>query len=129
MHVHDLPRLAVQVDDPVERRVATAEDHEPLTVKIRGIADAVVDLLVLENVTAFDSEPPRLERAQPRSDDDRASDELRIEGRAQVKAPILEATQSRDLLAEVKLAVERVNLLHEPVHEFCAPQMGNAGMS
>ena len=128
VHVHDALRLAVQVEHPVERGVAAAENHEPLAVEIGRAANAVVHLPVLEGVAALDAEPARLERAEARRDHDRPREERGAGGGAQQEAAIRLLLQRAHFLAEVEHRVHRLDLLHEPVDEFLGPadwQCGN----
>jgi hypothetical protein len=118
VHVHDAFRLAVQVDHPVERGIAAAEDHQPLAVEVGCIAHPVVDLPVLERVGALDAEPARLEGAEAGGDHDRPCQEARAGRGAEVEAAVLAPLQLDDFLAEMKLRAERLDLLEQPVDEF-----------
>jgi hypothetical protein len=129
VHVHDAGRLAGEVDHPVERGVAAAEDHEPLTVEPGGVAHPVMDLLVLECIRTLDAEPARLERAESRRDHDGPGDEPGAGRCGEVESAVLAGTQLDDFLAEVKLGAEGLDLLHQPVDQLLGAAHGSAGMS
>ena len=61
MHVDQARDLAAEVDRPIERRIAAAEDHQPLAVETRRLADPVMQLPAFECVRALEGELLRLE--------------------------------------------------------------------
>ena len=89
MHVRDLRGLAGEVDDPVERGIAAAEDRELLAVVLRGVPHAVVDVPALEEFRAGHADAPRLERADAARDHDGARIEARAENGFDVETAVL----------------------------------------
>ena len=118
MHVRDGGGLAGEVDDPVERGIAAAEDRELLAVVLRGVAHAVVDVPAFEGFRARHADAPRLERADATGDDHRARIEARAEDGLDVEAAVLALVQRGDFLAQVQRRIERRDLLQQPVDEF-----------
>src|SRR5262245_5808662 len=79
---------------------------------------AIADGRTLEGIRSLEPDTPRLERADATCDDDRARIESGTGHRAHVKAPVVAAGELRYLLPEVKLRVEGLDLLHEPVDQL-----------
>ena len=55
MHQRQACRPRQQLERPVERRVAAAEDHQLLAGELRGVLDAVLDGAALERLRALDA--------------------------------------------------------------------------
>src|SRR5690349_2205571 len=102
MDVRDRRGLAREVDDPVERRIAAAEDRELLAVVLRGIADAIVDAAVLERLRPRHADAPRLERAHAAGDDHRARVEARAGDGLDVETAIVTLPEADHFLAEMQ---------------------------
>ena len=84
-----------QLQRPVERRVAAAEDHQALAGELRGVLDAVLDGAALEGLRALDADAPRLERADAGGDHHRAGIEASVPPAVRsVKAPVLARANS-----------------------------------
>jgi hypothetical protein len=69
-----------EVQRPVQRRVATADDHQVLAGELRRALDAVEQLRVVELLEAVDLQRARLERAHAAGDEDRLGQEARALG-------------------------------------------------
>ena len=110
--------LAGEVDDPVERRIAAAENGELLAVVLRGVAHAVVNGPAFEYFRARHAEPARLERADATGDDHGARVEARAEDGLDVESAVLAPVQRGDFLAQVQRRIERHDLLQQPIDEF-----------
>src|SRR5690606_2215884 len=125
MDQSETARLACQFQRPVERRVATAEDQQSLPGEIRRALHPVMDMAALECLRSFATEPARLKRTEPRRDDHRLGMETRIERRAHQERAVFEPLELRGFLAEMKLCVERLDLLQEPIDELLRGAHGN----
>ena len=110
--------LAGEVDDPVERRIAAAENRELLAVVAGGVAHAVVDGLAFERFRARHADAPRLERADATGDDHRARVEARAQDGLDVEAAVFALAQRGHFLAQVQRRIERRDLLQQPVDEL-----------
>ncbi len=75
MHVDETGGLTAEVEHPVERGVAAAEDHQPLAVKARGVAHPIMQLPALDRVRARHRQPLRLERSETAGDHHGAGEE------------------------------------------------------
>src|ERR1051325_9494221 len=100
MDVRDGRGLAGEVDDPVERGIATAEDRELLAVILRGVANAVMDRPAFERLRAGHADPPRLERPDAAGDHDGARIEARAEDGFDVESAVFALVQLRDFLPQ-----------------------------
>jgi len=129
MDVHDAGRLAREVDDPVERGVTAAEDHQALAVEVGRIAHAVVHMLVLESFRALDAEPAWLERSEASRNDHGLGDEPRARRGGEVETAVLAALQFDHLLAEVELGPNGLICSMSRSTSSWAPHTGRAGMS
>ena len=69
---HDRLGDALQVDRPVEGRVAAADEEHPLALELLRVEHLEVEPLLLESVLALDAELPGLEGADAGRDDDGA---------------------------------------------------------
>ena len=118
VHVRDGRGLAGEVDDPVERRIAAAENREFLAVVLRGVAHAVVNVPALEDFRARHADAPRLERTHAAGDHHGAGVEARAENGLDIEAAVLALVQPGDFLAEVQRRIERRDLLQQPVDQF-----------
>ena len=107
-----------EIHRPVERRVATAEDHQRLAAVLGGAAHPVVDLAALERLAARHAEAPRLERADAGGDHDRAGIEHRAGRGDHAEAAAFLRRDLEHFLAEVELRIERLDLLHQAVDQF-----------
>src|SRR4029079_17543120 len=94
------------VDDPVERGIAAAEDHEFPAVVLRGVAHAVVDAAAFELVRVGDTDAPRLEGSHASGDDHGTGIEARAERGLDVEAAVVAFTEARDFLAEMQRRIE-----------------------
>ncbi len=118
MHERHAARFACEFERPVERGIAAAEDHEPLAGEIRGALHLVVNVPALERFAALHAQLARLKRSQAARDDDGARMKARVARRAQQERVVLEHFQLRDFLAQMKLRVERLRLLHQPIDQL-----------
>ena len=107
MDVDETRGLAAEVEHPVERRVAAAEDHEPLAVKPRGVAHAVVQLPAFERVCALDGELLRLERAEAGRDYHGAGEKRGVERGAHEEPAVVATLQARPLPGRGGIAARR----------------------
>src|SRR5882757_479583 len=80
--------LGGQFQHPVQSGIAAAENHQPLAVEVAGVLDPVVNRGALEGVGTLDADPARLERADTRSDYDRAGVEDRTRRRPDLKSSV-----------------------------------------
>ena len=124
MNVGHGRRFAGEVDHPVERRIAAAEDRELLAVIARSVAHAVVDGFSFEHIRTRNADAPRLERADSAGDDHRARVETRAQDGFDVEAAVLAPAQRGDFLAEVQRRVERRDLLHQSIDELLSAADG-----
>ena len=118
MHQVHARRARQQLERPVERRVAPAEDHQALAGELGGVADAVLDGAALERLAALDPDAPRLEGAEAAGDHHRAGIETHPAGGLQVEASVVPARELHHLVAEVKLGLEGLDLLQQPVDQL-----------
>src|SRR5207244_12699038 len=68
VHQCQARRLAEQLERPVERRVAAAEDHQALALELGRALHPTVDARALEGLGAGQRDAPRLKRADARRD-------------------------------------------------------------
>src|SRR5690606_13158434 len=127
MHERQAARLPSQLQRPIQRRVATTEDDEPLTGEVGCILHFVMYVAPLEGLGTLHGKPSWLKRTQTARDDHGARMEARIERSAQQERPIPQALEFDNLLAEVKLCVERLDLLEQPIDQLLRADDGQRG--
>src|SRR3984893_648291 len=120
MHQHQARGPGQQLERPVERRVATAEDHQMLARQLGRALHPVLDGAAFESVRALESDPPRLKGADAGRNPYGAGVEADAARGAQVKAPGFAPRELHHFVAEVQLRFEGPDLLHEPVDQFLA---------
>src|SRR5665213_3715381 len=116
-----------QIERPVERAVAAADDQQILVAKVSHLAHGIVHRLVFVRFDAIDRRPFRLKRTAAGGNDDRVALEYfsAIGGHAVERvADILDAG---DHLIKMKLRLERLDLLHQRIAQTVARNEGNAG--
>ena len=118
MHERETARLAAQFEHPVERRVAATEDDQLLIVEGLRALDAVVNALALEGFGAFDTEAARLKGADAACNHDRTRVKAGPRRSAQEEPPIGLPAHLGDFLAEMERRMERLDLLHQPIHQL-----------
>src|SRR5262249_21911478 len=118
MHEREALGRRAKLERPVERGIAAAEDHELFAREIGFALHLVVNVLALEGLAAFDAETPRLKRPETAGNDHGLGDERRAGGSLEVQAMIVTASEPRDFLAEMKLRVERLDLLQQPIDQL-----------
>src|SRR5262245_48980224 len=111
MHEHDAASVLDERQRPIERRVATAQDHDILIGERARILHTVMKILALELVRARYIELARLEGPDtprdhhgPRVEDGRAA-------RHDAEAAVFLALDLGDFLSEMKAGAERFDLL------------------
>src|SRR5690348_11552559 len=115
------PRFGQELERPVERRTAATENDQVLAVKPARILHSIVQGGAFEDLRALDADATWLERADTRRNDHRTRVERRTRRRPDMEAAALLARELDDFLPEMKGRVERLDLLHEPVHELLRP--------
>src|SRR5687768_17075290 len=100
---------------PVERRVATADDHDALIPVVLRVRDRIVDAATVPGLRTRMRQPPRREGADPRGDDDGARRESFVV-RLQHEMPVV-LVQPRDTLAEVRGLLELRGLVAQRLHQ------------
>jgi len=116
MHQREARRPRQQLEGPVERRIAAAEDHDALAGELGGIPDAIMECAALERLGPFDADASRLERAEPAR-----SPPLRR--RTSVPQWRGESAHRRggelgDLVAEMQLRLEGLDLLQQSIDQL-----------
>ena len=71
-----------------------------------------------ERFAALDPEPARLERTEAAGNDHGARMKARVQRGAQQEGVILQHLQFGHFLAQVKLCIEGLGLLQQPIHQF-----------
>src|SRR5690606_40300326 len=127
MHERETSSLACELERPIERGIAAAENHESLSREVRGALDLAVNVAAFELLGAFASEPARLEAAETARDDDCFRVTTRIERGAHQKRAVIEALELGGLLAQAKRRVERFDLLEESVDQLLRTANGQRG--
>src|SRR6185312_78056 len=94
------------------------EDDEPLALECADVLHTVQKAPALERLGAFDADPPGLERPDSPRDHHGAGIEAGARGRFDGEPSVLAARETYDLLAEVKLRLERLDLLHQPIDQL-----------
>src|SRR6185437_2494669 len=97
---------------------ATAEDDQPLAFERADVLHPVENSAALEGLGALYADPPRLKRADPAGNHHGAGIEARTGGRGDGESPVLTARELGHLLPEMQLRLERLDLLHQPVHQL-----------
>src|ERR1700685_3818671 len=87
-------------------------------MQVRRAAHTVVNVLTLEGLCAFETNAPRLERAESCGNDDRARIEARTARGADLKASRFELRELAHLLTQMKLRRKGLDLLHQPINQF-----------
>src|SRR3977135_4426255 len=64
-------RLRSELQHPVQGGITTTKNHQPFSVEVARVLDAVVDTGALENIGTLDTDATRLERADACGDYDR----------------------------------------------------------
>ena len=113
--------LRQQLQRPVERGIAAAEDHQALAGELRGALHPVLDGAALERLRALEADAARLERADAGGDHHRAGVEGGAGRGAHVKAPVLARGELEHFLTEMKLRLEGLDLLQQPVDQLLCP--------
>ena len=111
----------VKVQDPIQRRIAAADDHDPTAPEMLHLAYGIEHASVLVGVETGEGRLLRLERSAARGDEQSLGlDRLIVVGsdakQRRVRRP--ENLHPLDHLAEVKVRPERMDLLHQIVDEF-----------
>src|SRR5690606_24134035 len=78
MHEREASGFARKLECPIERRIAAAEDDEPLTREVSGALYLIVNVATLERIDPFASELARLEGTETARNDDRLRVKARI---------------------------------------------------
>ncbi len=52
--------FAAQIDGPIQRRIAAAENQYPLAMKLRCVLNFVVNVRSFKHIRSFDAQPARL---------------------------------------------------------------------
>ena len=118
MHQREARGPWQQLQRPVERRVAAAEDHQMLAHQLGRTLHPVVDGAAFESLRALESDAPRLKGAHARRDHHGTGVEADTARGAQVEAPALASRELHHFMAEVQLRTEGPDLLHEPVDQL-----------
>jgi hypothetical protein len=84
-----------EVQRPVERRIAAADDDQVLARELRRVAHAVVHLRAVELLEAVDLQRARLERAHAAGDEDGLGQEARALGRSRRRSGRRPASRRR----------------------------------
>ena len=111
-------RYRLQIERPVERGIAAADDEHALAPEALHAADRIEHRGALIGLDAGKRRPLGRERAAARRDDDDLGDELVAGVGLEPKAAVGKLLQLLDLLAEVKLRIERLDLLQQPVGDL-----------
>src|SRR5690242_207517 len=82
------------------------------------VAHTVTNAGALEDINSFQMHAPRLKRADSPGNDDGTGIELGAGAGADAKTSVIPLLQLRHLLAEMKLGIEGLDLLHEPVDQL-----------
>ena len=127
VHEHDAFGLADEVERPVERGVAAAENDDVLPFEDRRILAGVVELLPFELFDALHLEGARLEGTHARGDDHDLGVKARARARFHIEAAVLLLFHARHFLTEVEDRVEGVDLLEEVFRELVGRVDGNGG--
>jgi hypothetical protein len=118
MHERQAPRPGCERERPVERGVAATEDHQTLIVKLARVANAIVNVLAFKTLATLEADAPGLKGAHTRGNDNGACVESSAGGCAHMEAAVLAFGHLSDLLPQMELRVERLDLLHQPVHQL-----------
>ena len=118
MHQREARGPWQQLQRPVERRVAAAEDHQMLAHQLGRTLHPVVDGAAFESLRALESDAPRLKGAHARRDHHGTGVEADAARGAQVEAPAIAPRELHHFMAEVQLRIEGPDLLHEPVDQL-----------
>ena len=116
-----------EIQCPVERRIAAADDHQILAGEVGRALDPVMQLRAVELAQTVDLEQARLEGADAGRDEDGLGQELRAPGGLDEKAAVLLLFHSGDFLAEMERGAERLDLLEQVVGQFLASTHRHCG--
>ena len=106
-------RQRLQIERPVERRVATADDEQVVVAIVLHAAHGIEDRLALVGLDARDRRPLGLERATARRDHDHLAEKRDARVGGQAEAAVCLARQRLDHLAEMEGRMEGMDLLHQ----------------
>ncbi len=110
----------LQVEDPVERRIAAAGHHHPPVAECLHLADGVEERGALEGLGTRQRDAPRHEAAGPGGDHHDRCLEDRPQRRLEPPPAVVQTLQALGLLAEMEHRLERLDLLHQIVDQLLA---------
>ena len=125
MQKRDALRDRLQVQRPVERGIAAADDEHILVAELLHLAHRVEDAVAFIGLDARHRRPLRLERAAAGGDDhDLALEHLAAVG-LDPEERLAELLDALDHLVEMECRVERLDLLHQVSMRPCPVTTGS----
>ncbi len=118
MHEHNAVRRFRELQRPVERGVATAQNHEILAAECFRVPHAIVNGRAFVLLRLRHAQLARLKRADTGRNDHRARVEARAAARLDVETAVLTLHDRGHFLAEVHAGAERLDLLLQPLDEL-----------
>ena len=116
-----------EVERPVERAVAAADDENTLVAQRLHLAHRVEDRFSLIRLDAWDRRALRLERAATGGDDEDLALELGALVGLHAEQGIADLLHRLHHFSEMELRIERLNLLQQRIDEALRAGVGNAG--
>jgi hypothetical protein len=107
-----------EVQRPVQRGVAAADDHQVLAREVGRVLHPVEQLRAVELVEAVDLQQARLEGADAGGDEDGLGQELRAARGLDPEAAVVLLLDHGDGLAQVEGGAERLDLLEQRVGQL-----------
>ena len=124
VHQRDASGLVVagarEVERPIERRIAAADDDDVLAREHRRVAHAVKELRVAMPLDAFDLQCARLERADAAGDEEGLGNQAGAAIGFDIEAAVVALAHDAHFLAEVEVGLERRDLLEQALGQFAA---------
>jgi hypothetical protein len=118
MHQRHAACLAGKFQRPIQRRIAAAENQQTFIGELRCALHLVMDVLAFESIRTFDTQAARLKRTEAAGDDHGACVKACVERSAQQEGAVLQRFQFDHFLTHMKLRIERLGLLQQPVDQF-----------
>src|SRR5487761_1102103 len=126
MQQREVFRQRRQIERPIERAVAAADNKNALVAQRLHLAYRVEYRLALVRLDAGNGRPLRLERTAARGDDDDLADKFLAEVGLYAKQRIADLLHRLDHFAEMILGAERFDLLQQVVDQTLRAGMGDA---
>ena len=125
VHERDVLGNLREFQHPVERRIAAAENRQPLAGELLRVPYAVVHAFTFERINTVCAQRSRLEGADAGRDDHRLRIELLAGAGLDQERVVVLTLHDGHFLAEVHARLERRDLLHQLLGQLVAGAHGN----